>query len=138
MYCAIGFAGSGVFFETTERVGACAHGVAHFEVVGVAVDKLPKGFARAVVLFGLGIRSTPGAAWHRAGVHWWEIDDELLKFPRCVAIHAVVKNADCQFKMRFFVLGALGRKGPGNAKRKTVQNPMVKPRFHALKKRAVI
>ena len=104
--CAIGVACTGMRAETTEGIGAGAHGIAHFEVVGVAVDELLKGVAGAVVLFGFGMCSAE--AQHGVGQAFagGEMDDELLKFPCGVAVHAVVKNADGQFKMRFFILGA--------------------------------
>ena len=106
MDCAIGFACAGMLFEATEGIGAGAHGVAHFDVVGVAVDELLKGVAGAVVLFGFGMCSAE--AQHGVGQAFagGEMDDELPKFPCGVAVHAVVKNADGQFKMRFFILGA--------------------------------
>ena len=55
MYVAIGRAGSGVFPELTECIGACAHCTTYFDVGGVAVDELLKGFECAVVLFGSGM-----------------------------------------------------------------------------------
>ena len=107
MYIAVGYTGSGVFSELAERVGACVHCTGDFDVGGVAVDELLKGFERAVVLFGSGI-SLPNAQ-HGIGqsLAGGIVDDELLVFPRGIGIEAVVEDPRGEFVMGVFILGPL-------------------------------
>ena len=107
MYVAIGRACSGVFSELAECIGACAHGAGDFDVGGVSVDVLLKGFECVVVLFGSGI-SLPYAQ-HGVGqsLAGGIVDDELLVFPCGIGVEAVVEDARGEFVMGVFILGPL-------------------------------
>ena len=107
MYVAIGGAGSGVFFKLAKCMGACAHGTGDFDVGGVAVDVLPKGFEGAVVLFGFGM-CLPNAQ-HGIGqsLAVGVVDDELFVFSRGVGIESIAVDPLGEFVMRVFVLGPL-------------------------------
>ena len=107
MYVAIGRAGSAVFSKLAERIGACAHCTAYFDVGGVAVDELPKGFECAVVLFGSGkglSNAQHGIGQSLAG---GVVDDELRVFSRGIGIEAIAEDSLCEFVMGVFILGPL-------------------------------
>ena len=111
MYFAIGCAGSGVFPKLAECIGACAHCTTYFDVGGVAVDELLKGFEREVVLFGSG--KSLSNAQHGIGqsLAGGKVDDELFIFSRSIGIESIVKDPLCEFKMRIFFLGPLRAEG---------------------------
>ena len=107
MYIAIGRTGWGVFSKLAECIGACAHCTTCFDVGGVAVDELLKGFECAVVLFGSG--KSLSNAQHGIGqsLAGGVVDDELFIFPRGIGIEAIVKDSLCEFVVGVFILGPL-------------------------------
>ena len=107
MYIAIGCTCSGVFSKLAECIGACAHCITYFDVGGVAVDELLKGFECEVVLFGSGKRQSN--AQHSIGqsLAGGKVDDELLVFPRGIGIESIVEDPSGEFVMGVFILGPL-------------------------------